>query len=270
MAVIDPLVVIVAYQNTPALAAALEALDGYRAVLVVDNGVDDQVRELVNGWGAEYTTLGRNAGFAAAVNAALTRRRGRDVLLLNPDARISPAAIAELVKALHEDPDTCAIAPRLEGEDGNPQRVVWPIPSPKEQWVDAASLRRFFPPRSSFIIGAVLLLRGKAIDDVGGFDERFFLYGEECDWQLRAIRRGWRIRLADHVTARHDGGGSSAVERVRIRQSLASARLFGLKWYGTAGWASMRTASMVGAAARLLVTFPVAERRARYVRQLWP
>lgn len=268
MAFRDVLVAMVAYNNTQALERAFDALGDTLDVLVVDNGADPAVRALVDDRGAEYVAPGRNIGFAAAVNIALGTRRERDVLLLNPDARISAESVGALSAALHEGPTICAVAPRLVHPSGAAQRVEWPIPSPRQEWVNALRLHRFFPPRRRFLAGAVLLLRHDAIGDVGPFDERFFLYAEESDWQLRAALRGWEVRVVEHVTAEHRGGGSSEVERARVRHSQDSARLFALKWYGMSGWASMRAASLLGHAARLLLTLPWPERRARYGHRL--
>jgi GT2 family glycosyltransferase len=135
-------------------------------------------------------------------------------------------------------------------------------------WIDALKLRRAFPPRQVFLIGAVLLLRAEALNDVGGFDERYFLYGEECDWQLRALRRGWGVKLAAEIVAVHAGSGSSAAEAVRERHARRSAELFARKWYGTRGWVSMRAASLLGTTLRLVLSLHRPSRRARYAREL--
>ena len=266
----QPLVLIVAYRNTTALEAALSTLGGGRGVLIVDNGVDPDVLALAARHGADYLTPGRNIGFAAAVNLGLTRRAGRNVLLLNPDARIEPGGVGALSATLDADRSLCAVAPRLRGDDGVAQRVEWPIPSPTVEWLKALRLERLAPAGRSFLAGAVLVLRDEAIDDVGLFDERFFLYAEECDWQLRALRKGWKVRVVDEVTAIHSGAGSSDVETVRAGHFQESARLFGIKWYGRAGWASMRTASLCAAAVRLPFSVFDGDRRARYARQLRP
>jgi GT2 family glycosyltransferase len=262
------LVVIVAYRNTSALATALRALGGAHEVLVVDNDADTYVNELVSRAGATYVTPGRNIGFAAAVNIALARRKGRDLLLLNPDARISAYGIERLLAVLEADRGVCAVAPRVVDEDGHPQRVEWAVPSPREEIIKALHLERLLRPRATFLIGAVLLLNADALDDVGPFDERFFVYAEECDWQLRAFRRGWRIKLVDDVYARHLGGGSSGDEHVRNELFSESAARFGLKWYGRRGWRVMRISYLLGTLVRLVVAAPLPRERARYARQL--
>jgi GT2 family glycosyltransferase len=268
MAERNPLVVVVAYQNTESLGEALQLLQGKHETLVVDNGAEEGVRTIAERYGAVYLTPGRNVGFAAAVNLGISRRGRRHVLLLNPDARITPETVHGLVAVLEADPRLCAVAPLLLDDAGSRQRVEWPVPSPSVEIAKAFRLQRFLRRRETFLVGAVLMLRADALEDVGMFDERFFLYAEECDWQLRALRRGWRVQLVDQLQATHSGGGSSADQAVRDRAFNESAELFGLKWYGPRGWAVMRGASVVGATLRLVVSLPVRSRRNRYAREL--
>jgi GT2 family glycosyltransferase len=268
MAESDPLVVIVAYRNTGSLEAAVGSLGPGHPLLVVDNGGDKEVQTLVEDYGGRYVNPGRNVGFAAAVNIALADRDGRDVLLLNPDARVSPELPRALKAVLDDDPRVAAVAPRLVDAKGHPQRVEWPIPSPRQEWINALKLGRLLPSADVFFVGAVLLLRGEALEDVGAFDERFFLYAEECDWQLRVLRRGWRLKLAENVEAQHGGGGSSELESVRQMYFRSSAALFGRKWYGRSGWATMRAGSLLGSLLRLVVSLSRPSQRSRYARQL--
>lgn len=264
----NPFVVVVAYGNTEALGEALRLLGGAYEVLVVDNGVEDDVRKVSALHGAEYVTPGRNVGFAAAMNVGLARREGRHVLLLNPDARVSPETVAGLVGALEANRALCAVAPSLVDESGRPQRVEWPVPSPSVELVKAFRLQAFLRAHETFLIGAVLLLRAEALDDVGPFDERFFLYAEECDWQLRALRLGWSVELVERLQATHLGGGSSDDGAVRDGYFHESAALFGLKWYGRRGWAVMRAASLCGTVLRRAASVPATFRRRRYAREL--
>jgi GT2 family glycosyltransferase len=262
----DPLVAIVAYRNTADLEAALAALGPGWPLVVVDNGCDDRARAVVERHGGRYIRPLRNLGFAAAVNVALGFRDGRDVLLVNPDARASEPLVRGLQAELDADPRIAAAAPRLASPDGCEQRVLWPIPSPRDAWLDAVGLSRVVAPRREFAVGAVLLLRAEALAEVGAFDERFFLYAEESDWQFRALRRGWRVVVSDSLVAEHGGAGSSADEAVRHSHAHTSARLFALKWYGPRSWLSMRLASLVGAALRLAGSVHHADRRRRYAR----
>jgi GT2 family glycosyltransferase len=262
------LAILVAYRNSDQLDVALQSLGGWCDALVVDNGVDDEARSVARRHEARYLTPGRNVGFSAAVNIGLRERGQRDALLLNPDARVTPETLVALGRALRSDPTLAAVAPRVRGDDGVAQQVEWPVPSPREEWVKAFRLQRLVPPARTFLIGAVLLLRHEAIEDIGLFDERFFLYAEECDWQLRAQQRGWQVRVVKEAVAGHAGGGSSELESNRLALFHASAEQFALKWHGRRGWRSMRIAWRLGSALRLIVSFPDPKRRDRYVRQL--
>ncbi len=177
---------------------------------------------------------------------------GSDVLLLNPDARLPVKDLETMRDELHRSSDLAAVGPRLIDPAGKAQKELWPIPSP---WLalsgvigaaDRLSRRRF-------VSGAVLLLRGAAIDSVGTLDERFFLYAEETDWQLRALKAGWRVGLASDATAVHLSGGTSADPVRRELLFDASAERFARKWYGTFGWQLFRAASILAALRRLVM-----------------
>jgi len=263
------MVVVVAFHNTDDLRSCLGALGGWGDLAVVDNGGDDAVAQIVRDVGGRYIRPNGNLGFAAAVNVALTNRLpGQHVLLLNPDALVRPDDAAALVRQLETDPGCAAVAPRLLEPDGGPQQTAWPVPSPREVWVDALGLRRWFPPRRRFLVGAALLLNGAALDDIGHLDERYFLYAEECDWQLRAQLRGWRVAQADNVCVTHIGGASSQSSERREILFHRSAEAFGRKWYGRRGWAVMRAASVTGAVLRLAIaaTGPARGEHARRLR----
>jgi GT2 family glycosyltransferase len=207
--------------------------------------------------GAEYMDPGKNLGFGAGVNVALRRLLGgpaRDILLLNPDATVTPDDLETLVDYLHDSDNerVGAVSPRLRGDDGDEQRVEWPLPSPARAWAEAFGLGRL-PARRTFVIGAVLLLRWEALREVGLFDERFFLYAEEVDWQRRALALGWRSQLCDEVVASHVGAGTSDDPLRREALFYAAHETYIRKWYGSSGWWAYRCAACLGAAGRAAV-----------------
>ncbi len=123
--------------------------------------------------------------------------------------------------------------------------MEWPFPSPWNAWLEAAGLGRF-EGGGSYVIGSVLLLRAEALAQVGGFDERFFLYAEETDWAYRAHRLGWRHTVARGVWALHEGAATSTDVRLReahfhasqeryLRKHFGAARLAGRSKCGVAG-----------------------------------
>jgi len=247
-------VVVVAYGPPDTLAGALDALEGAFAVTVVDNGSSPATAAVAEAAGADYVDPGANLGFAAAVNLALAHRHrpGGDVLLLNPDARIDPATLRGLQAELRARPRAACAAPVLRGSgSGGPSPNRWPWHTPAGAWAEAVGLarRRTRSPRY-FLGGAVLVLRGEALAEVGQLDERFFLYGEDEDWQHRAVRRGWELHQAGGLVAEHAAGGTDR-DPVRHRLRLHSAvERYVRKWYGGRGWALYRAGTVLGLAAR--------------------
>jgi GT2 family glycosyltransferase len=260
-------VLIVAYRNTEDLVDCLTGLGAHQPVLVVDNGEDDDVQQLCAERRVGYLRPEGNVGFAAAVNLGIARSgAGRDVCLVNPDARITAEQLGGLLVRLAERPRLAALSPSLRAADGQHQQEEWPVPSPLGAWIDALGLRRWLPGRTRFVVGAVLLLRREALVEVGGFDERFFLYSEETDWQLRAQRRGWEVAVDPQVVVSHLGAGSSNDEARRQALFHRSVEAFTRKWYGRVGWQVLRAAVVVGGLLRLLLGRPVPREHLRRVR----
>jgi GT2 family glycosyltransferase len=268
-----PDVVIVAYGAPDGLAQALATLADTHPVCVVDNSSSPANAEIARTAGAQYVDAGANLGFAAAVNVGLARLRdpGRNVLLLNPDARISPTELERLEAELLAHPDVACVAPaqHIPGST-SPSRARWPWHTPAGAWAEAVGLsRRRLASSRYFVGGAVLLLRKTALADVGTFDERFFLYSEDEDWQRRAVERGWHVRLCPDVVAEHGAGGTeSDVARLQLRLH-ASIERFVRKWYGTAGWELFRAGTLFGLALRLMARGGQRRRRAARLARLY-
>ena len=209
-----------------------------RPVLVVDNSSSAHVRDVCRDTGATYVDSGRNGGFGFGVNLALAHLDDEDdVLLLNPDAVVSRDDIARLAAALHADPRLASVAPAQVDEQGRALRVAWPFPTPSGAWLEAVGLGRLGARHQAYAVGTVLLLRAAALRQVGGFDERFFLYAEETDWARRAARLGWRHGVVPTVTALHVGAGTSTDATRRETHFHASQELYLRKHHGTRGLA---------------------------------
>lgn len=246
-------VVVVAYGSPELLRRALAPLVSL-PLTVVDNSSLPEIAALCRELGVRYLDPGRNGGFAAGVNAALADRLvpGADVLLVNPDAEITVESVALLHRALRAEPDLASVGPSQSDGHGTTARVSWPFPSPRAAWREAigfGAAKR--GPR--YVIGSVLLLRAEALAQVGGFDERFFLYAEETDWAYRAHRLGWRHRAVPEATARHVGGGTSSDPARRGAHFFASQERYLRKHHGALGWQSARAAQVLGSTVRGLV-----------------
>jgi glycosyltransferase involved in cell wall biosynthesis len=249
-----PHVLIVAYGPPDQLVRCLaEFGDGF-PVTIVDNSSSAETRAVAEHFGAAYIDSGSNLGFAGGVNRGLAAidasdDRDRDVLLLNPDARITADGVERMHRLLHSRAGLAAVgATQTEPDSGAPVRVWWPFPTPAGAWIEAiglGALRR----RHDFAIGSALLLRRAALRDIGPLDERFFLYAEETDWQRRARSRGWDIAVAN-VKATHVGAGTGGDPRQRERHFYASAERYIRKHYGQVGWQVYRAGTFLGAAVR--------------------
>lgn len=211
MDVVD--VVVVNWNSGGGLAALLADLEQQEGVelevTVVDNGsTDDSLHRAA----PEHTVqTGANLGYTGGNNAGFrTLGLQRPVLVLNPDVRLpDSSAVASLARLLEAQPRLAALAPTIRSNGGSveyldsfvdPDRAMavhlgthadgWPdgVPSVLElAWVD----------------GAAVLFRPVALEGVGLFDERFFLFYEEVDWCLRAARDGWAVGIATGVSVAH-------------------------------------------------------------------
>jgi GT2 family glycosyltransferase len=267
--VLDIHVLVVAYGKADDLDRCLSALAEAVPITVVDNSSSPEVAAVSETHGATYVDAGGNLGFAAAVNAGVASIAAplpAGILLVNPDALVSPACIRSLADALSTHRRAAAVAPRLVDEQGASERVAWPFPSPWRAWLEAVGLGRI-GARRTFVIGAVLLVRSAALEEVGPFDERFFLYAEETDWLKRAAQLGWTSVVVPSAIAVHRGAGSSDDDERREALFYAGQETYVRKWYGGAGWAVFRLGAALGALARaLLLRGPRREAARRRVR----
>lgn len=243
-------VLVVAYGSPDLLRRALEPVREL-PVTVVDNSSMPEIAALCAELGVRYLDPGRNGGFAAGVNVGLADRLvpGADVLLLNPDATISADGIDVLEQALRARDDLASVGPAQADEHGHVARVDWWLPSPSGTWLESLGLARLRRD-PTYVIGSVLLLRAEALAQVGGFDERFFLYAEEADWAYRAHRLGWRHAGVPQARAVHVGAGTGGDPRRREAHFHASQERYLRKHYGALGWQWARLGQWIGATAR--------------------
>jgi glycosyltransferase involved in cell wall biosynthesis/GT2 family glycosyltransferase len=219
------------------LGAVSEAIaqDGERKwqVLLWDNGSTnalEQVSPLLRR-GVRYHRSPRNIGFGAAVNRAVEHFGLVDdavLVLLNPDCTIAPDTLAQLGSAVARGH---LAAPQLVDEDGAPTPVLLAIRGP---FGEAATFfsRRIGPPRWHYASGACLGIPVKAFRKAGGFDERFFLYGEEADLEHRMAMDGVQLVRTPSV-CRHTGSqgwqGKSELAQAHLYHSKV---LMARKWQG--------------------------------------
>jgi GT2 family glycosyltransferase len=195
--------------------------------------------------------MGRNAGYAAAVNTAVATCAGRDVLLLNPDVGLSdPEPVRRLGGLLDAHPEVGVAGPRLVDESGRTQPSARRFQSLAALAGTLPRLGRLGPLRRAharyegpshadratvvdWVIGAAMLIRRAAFEDVGGWDEDYFLYIEDTDFCRRCRRAGWEVAYVPEVSLHHRyprassrPGRTLMSSRARRRHYAGLARLF--------------------------------------------
>lgn len=233
------------WQDTVACLTGLGGIEyGNVTVIVVDNGsTNDSVERIRQAHPpVELIRTGRNLGYAGGVNAGirLALERGAEfVWLLNNDAKPLPNALSALVRKALEQPDLGAVGSVLMYMGAQHRVQAWGG-GRVNCWLGrsshAASVRedRWF----DYLTAASLLLRRAALEEVGLFDDGFFLYWEDTDLGFRLRRRGWRLGVAAESVVFHKEGASSGGRRRVDRHSTASGIRF-LRKHAPIPWISV-------------------------------
>jgi N-acetylglucosaminyl-diphospho-decaprenol L-rhamnosyltransferase len=198
-------------------------------LIVVDNGSSDGTPALVRERFPEARLIEQqNKGLGAGWNAGIEAAGGRWLLFLNADAWVVGDGIAKLVQVLEREPEAAVVGPRLRYPDGRLQRSVRGFPTLWRLSTEYFFLRKLAPKtkllnafygggfrhdrklEAEFLMGAALLVRREAIDEVGGLDERFFLFSEEVDWCYRFRQAGWKVIFTPAAEVVHVGGAAHA------------------------------------------------------------
>ena len=209
-------------------------------VIVVDNASADGSADAVATGFPEVTLIRatRNLGFAAATNRAAAEANGEFLLLLNPDARLLDGGLATLVDCLEREPRAAAVGPALVFGDGQPQAAAFRFPGLVQITLDLFPIARLTDSRLNgrlhaaptarqidHPLGACMLIRRSAWDDVGPLDEGYFMYLEEVDWCRRARGRGWQIWYAPQAHAVHHAGSATRQQPGAMFAQLWRSRL---------------------------------------------
>lgn len=248
------------------------SLEGGRIeVIVVDNGsTDDSVSSLKQDFGTHLILIEnrRNEGFATACNTGLARAGGGYVLFLNPDTELFAGSLRGLFDFMERRPDVGIIGPRLVGEDGRTQESCAPLPTlGREAWrllhLDLLWRKSSYPVQTwgvaesrqvEAVQGACMLVRRSLLDQIGPFDEGFFVYSEEIDLCRRAVDAGWRIHWVPQALVLHHGGQSTRLVARKMFIELYRNKLrYFRKHYGIGGALVYKFVLLLASLLRLLV-----------------
>jgi GT2 family glycosyltransferase len=258
-------VVIVTYNSSDVLAGCLRSLTALAdvdlvAVAVADNASRDDcvaIAESMTDLPIRTVQLGRNAGYAAAVNAGIATfdlRKLDAVLVLNPDCRLRPDSLQRLASALRE-PDRAIAVPLLLNPDGSLQPSLRRAPTVGRALAEAliggdragriGTLGELVfdpreyerPGRATWATGAAMLVSAEAIRELGPWDESFLLYSEETEYCLRAADRGWAVWYEPAAVVEHIGGDSGTNPLLAALLVANKVELFRRRRGAPASWA---------------------------------
>lgn len=248
MAQVD--VVIVSHNSRKDLRRAAESFVALPEVhvFVVDNASSDGSLDTIKDLSVTRLPMPRNGGFAYGCNAGWRQGSAPFVLFLNPDAQLSEDALARLVRLLGEEARIGIVAPRIVGDDGKLHYSQRRFVRLGSTYAQALFLHRFFPRAGwsdelvrdvsaydhasspEWVSGACLVIRRSLLEELGGWDERFFMYCEDMDLCRRVRDLGYDVRYTPEAVAVHTGGRSApGSETLPI---LAQSRILYMRKHG--------------------------------------
>jgi GT2 family glycosyltransferase len=224
----DLSVIIINWNTRDLLCQCLEAVkthaDDLRLqIIVVDNHSSDRSPEMVEQDFPDVLLIKNkeNKGYGRAGNQGLKAAKGKYVLILNSDVKVNPHCLNEMFRFMESHPDVGASSCRLTFPDGSLQHSCRKFPDFKTYLLMLLGIRFLFPRMKLFreylmldwdhsdirevnqIMGSFLFLRRDVLNQVGGFDEQFWMYFEEVDLCLRIHKAGWKIMHDPHASAVH-------------------------------------------------------------------
>ena len=239
-------------------------------VILVDNGSQDGGRiEVKRAFPSVHIIENeKNLGFAKAVNQGLQKASGRYVLLLNPDTQMKDGAIERLVSFMDAHSDVGVAGAQLLNADGSKQNSIANFPSLATELFNKSLLRWLFPKKFpgkerdypepvevDSVIGACMVVRRKAMEQVGLLDEDYFLFLEETDWCYRMKRAGWKIYHVPQAEVYHFQGKSAETAKKRAKVEFYRSRYhFFKKNRGNLQWFILLSGLMVRLLFELLAT----------------
>jgi N-acetylglucosaminyl-diphospho-decaprenol L-rhamnosyltransferase len=229
------------------LLACLESLQGTEVeVVVLDNASEDGSAAAVRERFPSVRVIEQRhrAGFGANHNTVIRATTGRYVFVLNEDTTSEDWGFERMVSHLDTNPRVAALGPRLVYPDGRLQASAWRFPSPATTVFGLLTLGRAGILQSGgnetrdvdWAMAAALLVRREALDEIGLFDEEFFIYSEETDLARRLRRAGWRTQYFPEVTVvHHESQFSAGIPERRINEMWRGRHRYWRKHHSAAG-----------------------------------
>jgi N-acetylglucosaminyl-diphospho-decaprenol L-rhamnosyltransferase len=224
--------VVVDFHAESALAQCVDSLrsDGVEDIVVVENGTPGSTPSALSGRGVRIIEPGLNLGYGRGANRGVATLSNHDLIVVsNPDVVVHYGALDALVAALDAQPRVAIVGPQIRRPDGSvyPSHRVFPnfwlagvhaLLAPL--WPSNPATRRYRSRHDDgsvdWVSGAFFMMRREAFEEVGGFDERYFMFAEDMTlcWDVR--QRGWGVAAVDDAVVTHVEG----LSRQRATRSM--------------------------------------------------
>jgi len=205
-------VIIVTYNSADFIKDCLESVinqqDIDKEIIVVDNNSQDNTIEILQSYQSQIALIQnqQNLGFGKANNQAFKQSHGDYIFLLNPDAVLQTTHdLNNMLQFMLQNREHGMAGCRIISPDGHEESL------PYYEYPNARHIKTNFkdlPGKIAWLLGACLLLPREVYEKSHGFDEDFFLYGEEVDWALRIRKLGYSLGYNSNVVIKHIGGAS--------------------------------------------------------------
>src|SRR4030042_3927679 len=272
---IDVDIIIVSWNTKPYLLRCLESIFQKRErvpweVVVVENGSQDGSGNAVKEMFPSVRLIenDRNMEFYKAANHGLIKSSGRYALLINPDTEVKEGVIGQLVSFMDGHPKAGGAGVQLLHSDGSKQNSIANFPTLATELLNKDLLRWVFPERFpgkrknyvepievDSVIGACMIVRREAMEQVGILDEDYFLFLEETDWCYRMKRAGWKVYHLPEVEIYHFQGKSAEAKKKRAKVEYYHSRYhFFRKNRGNLKWFFLHIGLVIRLAIELIFT----------------
>jgi len=256
----------------------LESLAGTQGnspeIIVVDNASTDGTPEAIRERFPNVTLIqnSENLGFAKANNIGLAVAHGKYICLINSDVVVPSGCLERMLDYMERHPDIGLLGPKMIAPDGSTGQSVMRLPTVWNTLCCSIGLHNIAPKSKLFggflmkgyayeciddvevLTGWFWMVRRQSLEQVGGLDEQFFIYGEDIDWSYRFKKAGWRVVIYPDAEALHYGAASSAQAPTRFYVEMRRANLqFFHKHHGRIGGIGYKGAVFVHELVRILV-----------------
>jgi GT2 family glycosyltransferase len=225
-------------------------------IIVVDSASSDGSPQMVRDRFPQVRLIAsqENLGYAKGNNVGAEAAQGRYLFLLNPDTVVQPDALGRMVDYMEAHPEVGVLGPQLLWPDGSIQSSRRRFPTPGSLFWESTLLEQWFPenryvrrfhladqsvdqsPKVDWVVGAAILIRREAWQQVGPIDQDFFMYFEETDWCQRSAEAGWETHYLPAAQVIHyEGKSSEQVVAARTLRFQRSKLRYTRKYFGP-GW----------------------------------